>query len=120
MDNSIKTDLSINDAGVGGCKSDVSRYFHPQNNTLTERFNFIYKIFSLNDPKISREIGIHKSTMSRYRRGIFIPTTVMKILIAKAISKLAEYPVDSAIIWGEDLFFEEWKNNKLNPGDKEE
>lgn len=95
--------------GVSGCKPDLSKYFHPSDRELMDRFKAIYKIFGLNDQKLSDSVGIHKSTMSRYRRGVFIPTIQMKIEIAKALSKIAGYHIDSSLIWGEDLIFEKWR-----------
>ena len=101
--------------GVKKCNNKLSKYFHPKDTTLEYRFEFLYKVFDLSDNKIATEVGIDRTTMNRYRRGIFIPTTDMKMLIAKAISKLANYSVDSAVIWGEDLIFSKWKEGATSP-----
>ncbi len=102
------------EGGVNKCKKVLADYFHPNNTDLEKRFKFIYKLFGLTDDGIARVVGIDRTTMNRYRRGIFWPSSEMKLLIAKAISKLAEYPVDSSIIWGSDLFFDEWKREQQN------
>ena len=112
MHNLKESDKNNEQGNVTSCKVDLSRYFHPQDLVLAKRFEFVYKIFSIRDEEVANEVGIDKSTMSRYRRGIFIPTSDMKIRIAKAISKLAEYPVDSAVIWGEDLIYIDWRKQK--------
>lgn len=119
MDNSINNTYSNFPEVVGDCIKDVRKYFHPEDKVLMKRFNWIYNFFNLNDEKVSREIGIHKSTMSRYRRGIFVPSTQMKILIAKAISKLINYSLDTSQIWGEDLIFINWREKtKKEPEEK--
>lgn len=102
--------------GVSKCNDKLLKYFHPENSSLIERFRHIYKIFNLTDDKIARKVGIDRTTMNRYRRGVFIPVTQMKILIAKAISELANYPIDSANIWGEDLIYSKWKEEVKNEG----
>ncbi len=110
---SKSNDFFLAEARVEKCKQDLKKYFHPQNTTLSKRFEIIYKIFGLNDEMIARELGIDRTTMNRYRRGVFIPVTNMKRLISQAITKLCNYPVDSSVLWGSDLFFQEWKENKL-------
>ncbi len=114
MNNSPDNNFFLKSDGVNKCKPDLSQYFHPQNISLTIKFNTIYKLFKLNDGLVAREIGNDRTTMNRYRRGIFIPTDKMKLLIAQAISKLADYQIDSAVLWGGDLFFKEWKEQKEN------
>lgn len=108
-DNSI----ILNSEGVIKSKVDLSKYFHPENNTLKRRFEIIYQMFNLNDSKIADKIGIARQTMNRYRRGVWIPVLDLKLAIARAISELADYRVDSAVIWGEDLIFEQWKDKKM-------
>ena len=98
--------------GVTNCKTDLSRYFHPTDEQLKHRFKVLYELFKLNDDKLARKIGIDKSTMSRYRRGIFVPTRLMKLKIAQALTEVAGYPVDSAVVWGEDLIFDKWKEKE--------
>ena len=94
------------------CITQLQKYFHPQNYKLKDRFKVIYEIFNINDKILSSEIGIDTSTMCRYRTGVFIPTSQMKLKIAQAITKLASYPIDSSVIWGEDLIFSEWKKKR--------
>jgi len=110
----ISTDKTFFSDGevVVNRRDDLKQYFHPTDYTLKERFKTIYQITGLNDEKISRKVGIDHSTMNRYRSGIFIPITDMKILIAKAISELSGITIDSAVIWGDSVYFEKWKDNK--------
>lgn len=112
MDNELNRQNNVAERGVEKCKSDLSKYFHPPKRDREQRFNFIYRLFGLNDDKIARAIGIDRTTMNRYRRGIFEPTSKMKLLIAQKISKLAEYQIDSAVLFGDDLFFCDWKDKK--------
>jgi len=97
---------------VDACRDDLKQYFHTKNLILIKRFEIIYKIFNLNDYLVASEVRIDRTTMNRYRRGVFIPTTEMKMRIAQAIAKLGGHPVDSSVIWGDDLFFEDWRENK--------
>lgn len=99
-------------ASVEECKIDVSKYFRTKDYALEKRFEVIYNIFGLSDKSVAKKAGVDRTTMNRYRRGVWIPTLEMKRLIAKAISELAQYPVDSSVLWGDDLIFEEWRRNK--------
>jgi len=110
--NNINKNNSDN-VGVKKCKPDLTRYFFPLNQDREKRFDFIYKLFGLNDDLVADKIGIHRTTMNRYRRGIFEPSSKMKLLIAQKISKLANYQIDSSMIFGEDLFFNIFKEKKL-------
>lgn len=112
LSNSKDKHFFVKNGGVTKCKTNLSQYFHPENSTLKKRFETIYKIFKLNDDKIASAVGIDRTTMNRYRRGIFIPTGKIKLLIAQKISELASYHVDSSVIWGDDLFFKEWRKDK--------
>jgi len=108
------------DDSVVECNSDLSRYFNPESSVLKSRFDIIYKIFGLNDDKLSSKIGIDRSTMNRYRRGIWIPNLQMKLIISQKISELSDYPIDSSIIWGESIHFEKWRDKKLGREDGRE
>ncbi len=120
MKNKSNKDFFVGEMGVAKCKTDLAKYFHPPNSELTKRFSIIYRIFGLNDDSIARKIGIDRTTMNRYRRGIFIPTTGMKILIAQKMSELANYQIDSAVLWGDSLIFEAWKRRKEEKQEKRE
>jgi len=112
MDNSSQNTKKFTGGNVKRCRRDLKSYFHNVDSDLSNRFKVIYELFGLTDGKISREVGIDKSTMNRYRRGVFIPTNQMKLLIAQAISKLSNYQTDSAVIWGDSLIFEKWREAK--------
>ncbi len=104
--------ISNSNTIVKSCKPDLSKYFHSEDIELNNKFRFIYKLFGLNDEKLAVVVGIDKSTMSRYRRGIFVPTSNMKIIIAQSLSKIAGYQIDSSIIWGESIFFEKFRRER--------
>lgn len=118
MDISTNNSKILDNEIVTDCKTDLSKYFHPVNSDRETRFNFIYKLFGLNDDSVSRAVGIDNSTMNRYRRGVFEPTNKMKLLIAQKISELSNYQIDSVILWGDDWYFQDFKNKKI--GEKEE
>jgi DNA-binding XRE family transcriptional regulator len=102
----------VENEGVKVCSPDVSKYFHPVNHKLEQRFKILYRLFPITDDTIASKVGITRTTMNRYRRGVWIPLDSLKIRIAQAISELSKYQVDSAVIWGSDLIFEDWKRNK--------
>lgn len=112
MDNLSTTQNFSSNLSVSKGKIDLSKYFHKPDEKLNERFLFLYKLFGITDDSLATEIGIDRTTMGRYRRGIFLPSSKMKLLIAQKISKLSNYLIDSSIIWGEDLFFENFKKEK--------
>jgi len=120
MKNNTLSQKNIKNDGVKRCKLDLSRYFHPLDLELNKRFETLYGLFGLNDEMIASKVGIDRTTMNRYRRGIFRPSKEMKFLIAQKITDLAKYPVDSAVIWGEDLFFDRWKEEKKEDDTKTE
>ncbi len=105
----IEKEFKATGDGVVEGKKDLSRYFHSPDLTLAQKFNFIYKLFRLTDTDVAHEIGIDRSTMGRYRRGVFQPAPEIKLKIAQAISKLAGYQVDSCVLFGDDLFFDDFK-----------
>ena len=112
MDKPSHSDFSFNRGVVTKGKTNLSRYFHPYNSERNQRFLFIYKLFSITDTSLGREVGVSRSTMNRYRRGIFEPCNQMKLIIAKAVSKMGNYPVDTCILFGDDLFFNNFKKSK--------
>ena len=87
-------------------KVDLSKYFHAPDIALTQRYNLIYQLHGLNDTKVAALIGVDNSTMSRYRRGIWNPDVDMKIKIARVLK------IDTAILYGDTLIFEKWKNSQ--------
>ncbi len=103
---------NVSEGVVEKCKKQSYDHFHPVNVDRKHRFDFIYSLFCLNDNKVARAIGIDRSTMNRYRRGVFEPSPQMKLIIAQKISLLGNYPVDSAVLFGEDLIYSEWRTNK--------
>ena len=116
---SSKDTFLIDKGVVEECKSHLSGYFHSESKVLKNRFDTIYKIFGLNDNMVSSKVGVDRSTMNRYRRGIWIPNTKMKILISQKISELSDYQIDSSVIWGDSIHFEKWRDKKLNGRDNE-
>jgi len=113
VSNDTKKPFFIDRGVVINCRNKLKKYFHPKDSQLAYRFKIIYQIFELSDETLASKVGIDGSTMCRYRNGIFIPSSEMKLRIAQKIG------VDSSIIWGDSLFFERWKNN-LKEEDKNE
>jgi len=105
VSNDTKKSFFIDRSVVINCRNKLKKYFHPKDPQLAYRFKIIYQIFKLNDNILASKVGIDGSTMCRYRNGIFIPSSEMKLKIAQLIG------VDSSIIWGDSLFFEKWKNS---------
>ena len=111
MSNSSDKSFSFKNGVVKSCKDSLKSYFHTPDIAQSLKFNTIYKIFDLSDSKVAYGVGIDRSSMNRYRRGIWIPPTELKLKISQAISKLANYQIDSCILWGESLFFEKWRRD---------
>ena len=110
MDNSTENTFLNENPNVVGCKNDLKKYFHTPDYSLNQKFLIIYKIFNLSDSKVAEKIGIDKSSMNRYRRGVWIPSTDLKIKIAQILTEFAGRLIDSSIIWGDSVYFEKWRN----------
>lgn len=110
VSNSSSEGFFSRDERVAECTQRLSKYFHPEDPELTEKFKLVYKIFGLTDSIMGNECGVDRTTFSRYRRGIFHPTTDMKILISQTISKLSGFHFDSAILFGDSVYFERFKS----------
>ena len=110
MHDTIKSSKKSRSAVVEKRLSDLRNYFHPIDLELTKRFNFIYRLFDISDIILANEVKVTRQTMNRYKRGVWIPDLDMKIKIVKSISKLADIPLDTSIVWGEDLIFNKWKD----------
>ena len=111
LDNYKKKSFFYENSSARKCKVDLSKYFHSEDSELSKRFEIIYKIFNLNDDLIAAKLGLSRTTMNRYRRGVWIPIIDLKIKIAQIISELSNYQIDSAVIWGDDLIWGKWKKN---------
>lgn len=87
---------------------DLSDYWHPYNPVRNNKFLVLYGLANLNDTKLGRKAETSRSTMNRYRRGIWIPTLDLQIKICKILSELIGKQIDTQVIWG-DLVLEEKK-----------
>ena len=101
MKNSLSQTIPLNTIVVKSCKVDLSRYFHPPNQELSKKFLLFYQILNLNYTSFSKMISVDRTTMNRYRRGIWIPSQNMKIKISQMLSKEIGKIIYPEMIWGD-------------------
>jgi len=94
------TRLNLSEEEVAqSCKDRLQTYAHPPNESQSIQFKTVYRQAGLNDSKLGDLVGISRSTMSRYRRGIWIPGKDMKIRIAVELSKATGSYIDTLTLW---------------------
>ena len=100
MDNITNNQNNMIGEGVEKCKIDLSQYFHPENQELSKKFLLLYQLADYTDNSLGSDINVDRTTMNRYRRGVFIPTDEMKIKICKKLTeKIGKY-IAIEMIWG--------------------
>ncbi len=85
---------------VGRCKIDLSRYFHPENKDQSKKFLLLYQLADYSDRDLGKDITVDKSTMNRYRRGVWIPSDEVKIKICKFLTERIGKYICVEMLWG--------------------
>ena len=83
--------------------------------STNDKFTLIFSLFNINDNSIADECGLNRSTVCKYRNGAWGCPIHMKVIIARAFTKLTGVFIDSRFLWGSDKEFE---NFKKTLGDK--
>lgn len=101
-------------ASVSGCKNPLEKYFHPPDFKLAQKFAVLYKLGDVTDSKLAELIGVDRTSMNRYRRGIWKPDNDLKIKICQKLSELLGKQVDSLMLWGNEPFNLEERKNAID------
>lgn len=99
--NSTLSELSLIRGGAGACLHPLRSRDHPANPELDKTFKLLYQLSGFTDDTLARSIDVERTTMNRYRRGVWIPSNNQKINICKILTeKIGKY-VAVEMIWGD-------------------
>lgn len=92
--------FSATGGGAEKCEHPLRAGDHPEDPVLNKIIKLLYQMADYSDDSLGRDIGVERTTMNRYRRGVWIPGEDLKIKICKRLTEKTGKYIAIQMIWG--------------------